>query len=91
MARAPHPHGSIWLRFFFSTPKRFVWTLGIIAAAIAVARPDLAQLALMNVLGAVLGAITPYLHQILTLIIALFGIAVLLGRFRPKKKKKEDH
>lgn len=79
---------------FFGTPVRALITLGTAGGILALAaiRPDLIELAVSNLLYAVLNAVSPFLPAIITLGLVVLGFNWLFKPFRSSsKKKKGDH
>lgn len=70
---------SKFISFFLGTPKRFVWTVGAIAVALAIANPDTVTNALRTVSG-------PLLGMGLTLWILSKGLQMIVGGPGGKKK-----
>ncbi len=93
MARGPQQHHrNEWLHFFVGSPRRFLWTgLGVFVL-FAMLFPNLAAIAMNNVLNAFIAAFGPSAGPLLSIAIAVWAIwYVMLRPFTAKKKKKGDH
>ena len=89
MARKPSRQPTIsesWIRFFAGTPKRFLWTCIGLFILFAMIAPNLAAIALANVLNAFIIAFGPSAGPLLSIAIAVGGIWLMLRTIFPKKK-----
>ena len=73
-----HPRLRQYLVFFFGTPWRFLATLCVPLIILAYFHPEVIQTAISNLLAAVVTAIAPYLHPLLTIAFILFAIGLLI-------------
>lgn len=66
-----------WVAFFLGSPRRAMWTLGLVAFIICLISPSLFSIALNNFFGAILAVVGPLLPSILLLLIIIWGFRVM--------------
>jgi hypothetical protein len=90
MARGPQRRRqNEWLRFFLGSPRRFLLTLAGLFILVAMAAPQVAALALSNVLNAFIAAVGPSAGPLLAIAIAVWAIWYVM--LRPFTGRRRNH
>lgn len=75
-----------WLLFFLGTPQRFLMTVAAAVLAFGLAKPDVVEGAVSQLLGALGRAVQPFIGPALTLAILVIGLMVIFRGLRGRRK-----
>ena len=67
-----------WIRFFFGTPKRFLWSALVVGLVVVTINPGLLQSAVVRLLQ----ELTPLIGPLLSILIIIVALRVIVGGFK---------